>query len=152
VSAVDHGALTDLLLAAIEDYFGVTPLSPLVGDGEAPAGGGWLEGQAGVGVFRPYTVVVSAGAVPLAPDMSSHGVCWKVGFSLRSFGGSRRQCDRQAFMARGGVEAVHQLSFGSDPWRVFGFEWTALGPVSRIDSTSPAFWQAFDSIVVTVGS
>lgn len=150
---LDHGLLTDLVLAHLESQVAGlvdSPALPLVGDGVAPDGGGWLEGQPGAGVFRPYVVVASAGAVPRYLDVSSFDPDWGVGFSLRSYGGSRKQCDWMATLSRRAVAGVASLAVGE--WRVIGVEWGTLGPVSRVDATSPPFWQSFDSVSLVLSS
>ena len=151
MSFPNHGALTDALFASLQTSLGTSPVDPLVGDGVAPAGGGWLEGQPGDGVFRPYCVLVSAGASTRGMSIATYEpVVWTVGFSLRSFGGSRVQCDRMADRARNVVAGIVGTSFGQPSWRVISVEWQSLGPVVRVDSTSPAFWQVFDSVSLVV--
>lgn len=147
----DHGSMTDLVLSRLQQAIdaGVSSSAkPLVGDGVAPADGGWLQGQPGDGTFRPYTVLVSGGAVPRYLDVSTFAPDWAVSYSLRSFGGSRRQCDWMATLARKAAYAVHQGTFTG--WQVIGLEWGSLGPVSRVDSTSPPFWQVFDNVTFVV--
>jgi hypothetical protein len=145
---IDHGVLTDHVLAALQASFDeLTTPPPLVGDGEAPIDGGWVEGQPGSGAFRPYTVLVSAGAAPRGPDLGSPEPPWAVGFSLRSFAGSRKQCDWIATKARLAVRGLLRDEFDA-PWKVSGVEWQSLGPVVRVDATSPKTWQVFDSTVL----
>jgi len=43
---IDHGALTDIILATMSEV-------ELVGDGTAPADGGGLQGQPNVAAFGP---------------------------------------------------------------------------------------------------
>jgi len=131
---------------------GGSDLEPLVGDGAAPADGGWLHGQPGSGVYRPYVVVVSRGASPQWNDLVDEGT-WSVGFELRSFGGSRRQADLMAHMARLAVDGlVTGQSFGTPVGKVVGTQWVSLGAVVRVDATAPPTWQVFDTITLVCGS
>jgi hypothetical protein len=149
----DHGALTDLFLESLQTGLGTGPADPLVGDALAPAGGGWLDGQPGDGVFRPYVVLASGGAAVRGPALSSYDpLIWTVGFSLRSFGGSRSQCDRMAHRARGVISEVAGSLFGDPAWSVISVEWQGLGPVVRVDAVSPPFWQVFDTVSLVVSS
>jgi hypothetical protein len=146
---MDHGALTDLLLAHLVAELGSTSTDPGVGDGEKPPECGWLDGQPGFDAFRPYVVLVSAGAVPRALGIDGPLPTWAVNWSLRSFGGSRAQCDQMATAARQAVAGFTHTKFGDVPrWVVAGTEWPALGPVTRVDATKPAFWQVFDTVTL----
>ena len=119
----------------------------------APADGGWLHGQPGDGVFRPYVVLVSSGASPRYQDLSTTWPGWTVSFSLRSFAGSRRQCDWMGMLVRSAAQGFNHTSFGeSEAWKVIGVEWSGLGPVSRVDATNPPFWQVFDSVSFVCGT
>ena len=150
----DHGALTDVVLAhltaAVSTHVTSSAL-PLVGDGIAPTDGGWINGQPGDGVFRPYVVVVSGGAAPRNLDVSQFDPGWAVSLSLRSFGGSRKQCDWMATLARTCISTIYHTDFGQG-WQIIGVEWGSLGPVSRIDATAPAFWQVFDNLTLVTSS
>jgi hypothetical protein len=150
---LDHGALTDLVISRIEDSISslVTGTAkPLVGDGAAPDDGGWLQGQPGDGVFRPYVVVVSGGGAPRYQDLSSFSPQWAVSYSLRSFGGSRKQCDWMAHLSRQAILTV--VGGNVNNWSIIGLEWASLGPVSRQDATAPPTWQVFDNVTLVVSS
>lgn len=137
---IEHGALTDLLLTHLE-----TESGQLVGDGIAPAEGGWADGQPNKGIFVPYMVAVSSGATVEINDMA-YAIDWRVNWSLRSFGGSRKQADWIATKSRNAVEGLLHSTFGTDdPYKIIGVAWSALGPVTRIDTVNPPFWQTFDS-------
>ena len=135
---IDHGALTRLLL----DHLG--GIVQHVGDGVAPYEGGWMEGQPNSGVFVPYVVLVSQGAMPKVVTMCN-SYDWDVSWSLRSFGGSRRQCDWIATQVREAMEGIAKEVFGADPYEVRNLMWGSLGAVQRIDTVDPPFWQVFDS-------
>jgi hypothetical protein len=150
---LDHGLLTDLVISHLEDRIAALVSSsalPLVGDGVAPDGGGWLEGQPGQGVFRPYVVVASGGASPRYQNLSTFEPNWGANYSLRSFGGSRKQCDWMATISRQAIEGMVPTAVGT--WQVIGLEWGSLGPVSRVDATAPPFWQVFDSVSLVLSS
>ena len=151
---MDHGALVDAFLAhlSVTVALGFTVGSePLVGDGVAPVDGGWVNGQPDSGVFRPYSVLVDAGSSPRAADLAlSFPGAWTCGWSVRSFGGSRKQCDWMATRARAAVDGMGRTVFGEDPWTVIGTEWSSLGSVVRIDSTNPPFWQVYDTLSLIV--
>jgi len=137
---MDHGALTDALIAYMDAQ---TDL--LIGDGLAPLDGGWLLGQPNNSVFRPYAVLVSGGAMMRDTPMNSFDPNWSVSWSLRSFGGSRKQVDWAAHKARLSIESFVGTTFGAPVFKVYSLEWKNLGAVTRIDSTDPPFWQVFDT-------
>jgi hypothetical protein len=149
----DHGALTDAFLTSLQTGLGSSSTDPLVGDALAPAAGGWLEGQPGDGVFRPYVVLASGGAAVRGPGLASYDpLIWTVSFSLRSFGGSRSQTDRMAHRARGVTSQIAGATFGSPAWSVISVEWQGLGPVVRVDAVNPPYWQIFDTVSLVVSS
>jgi hypothetical protein len=149
---IDHGALTDLVLAHLQAQMAANPdvtagKVPPVGDGAAPTEGGWADGQAGTGIFVPYVVLVSGGAAPFALDPGSSTPTWAVGWSLRSFGGSRKQCDWMATVAREAIGGLKKETFGTpEVWKVINTQWVSLGPVARNDSTAPPSWSVFDTV------
>lgn len=150
---LDHGLLTDLVIARLAEMTATLAPSaslPPVGDGVAPDSGGWIDGQPGSGVFRPYSVVVSGGAAPRYQDLSSFEPDWAVGYSIRSFGGSRKQCDWMATLCRRSMASMVRMDVGG--WSVIGIEWGSWGPVSRSDATSPPFWQVFDTVTLVLSS
>ena len=127
---LDHGALTDYVLAALTAGIAANVTGsalPLVGDGVAPADGGWIHGQPGDGVFRPYVALVSGGASPINEHLDSFNPDWSVTFSLRSFGGSRKQCDWMATLMRGLIAGLAHHTVGS--WSIIGIRWGSWGPV-----------------------
>lgn len=144
---IDVGALTDAFVAELESGLATAGLtSPLVGDGAAPAEGGWVAGQPGSGLFRPYVVLVAGGATPRWQDPSTYTPCWAVAFSPRSYGGSRAQCDLMATAVRSCAESMAKTVFAG--WKVVNVEWGSLGATTRVDATSPPFWQAFDMVTL----
>jgi hypothetical protein len=150
---LDHGLLTDLVIAHLESSISSIVSSssvPLVGDGLAPDNGGWIQGQPGDGVFRPYVVLASGGAAPRYPDLHSFDPQWAVSYSLRSFGGSRKQCDWMATLSRKSINGIVTTQVAE--WSVIGLEWGSLGPVSRVDSTAPPFWQVYDNVSLVLSS
>jgi hypothetical protein len=151
---MDHSALTNLVVQHVNAEIATrvtSALKPLVSVGLAPVDGGWLNGQPGDGVFRPYMVLVAGGAAPRYLDLSSFDPEWAVSFSLRSFGGSYIQCEWMATMIRNSVATIVHKSFGTN-WEIIGLEWESLGPVSRLDVTTPAIWQIFDNLTLITAS
>ena len=139
---LDHGALTDLVL----EHLTMQQEVVLIGDGVAPLDGGWQKGQPNQNVFRPYAVLVSGGAgVRENAVFTGIDPTWAVTWSLRSFGGSRKQVDWTAHIVRQAIEGLMKKTFGSPTYKIHAVEWQSLGSVSRLDSTDPPFWQAFDS-------
>jgi len=141
---IDHGALTDKILTQLATS------GELIGDGVAPAGGGWLQGQPNQSVFVPYTVLVSTGANVMINDLDGN-LDWTVNFNLRHFGGSRKQCDWVANKTRAVVDAavnalIHQTFGSGEVFKIAAINWQALGAVNRVDTVNPAFWQAFDTL------
>lgn len=142
---IDHAALTDELLVAL------ARTGELIGDGVAPAEGGWLAGQPNVEAFRPYAVLVDGGTNPIrSPNLITKRTSWNATWSIRYFGGSRPQCDWIAGKFRLAVEAVMGLEFSNiDPHRIINVD-QMLGPVQRNDQVDPPFWQAFDNVVLHI--
>lgn len=136
---INIGALTDLAFATIA----TTNLK--VGDGVAPVDGGWLSGSANVDAFIPYTVISSVGAALALPDLWSEPD-WSATFSLRSYGGSRKQCDFAANVARNAVKTLRDESFGPVNWfKIINVADWRIGSVERLDQVDPPYWQVFDS-------
>lgn len=144
---VNVGLLTDHVVS----FFG-DDLLP-VGDGVAPAEGGWRLGQPNVDVFVPYAVVSSAGVTRSLTELCSNGRTWDCQFSLRYHGGSRKQADWAATSGRRQFDKVCVSDFAEDAvrWRVFGLSWSSLGGVQRVDQTDPPFWSVQDVAVLRVG-
>lgn len=141
---IDVGALTEMLLEHLRDGS-----DALVGDGIAPKEGGWLQGQPNKDVFRPYLVLVSQGASPREnTPWTGTDPAWAVTWSLRSFGGSRKQADWVALAGRAAVAGITKRTFGTDEHKVHALEWGGLGSVNRIDSVDPPFWQIFDTFTL----
>lgn len=137
---IDTGAFTDALLAMLADG-GV-----LVGDGVAPESGGWDKGQPQVSRFVPYaTLGFSGGGVHIDPIAPLGGEDWSLSFSLRSFGGSRKQVDWVAASARAIVVSVGAARPLVGGFRVARVSWQSLGAVSRVDSVDPPYWQVYDA-------
>lgn len=138
---INHGMLTDLLVSHV-----ATESGQLVGDGVAPEGGGWVQGQPNKGIFVPYIAIVSAGASTVIEDFSNK-VDWHVTWSARSFGGSRKQCDWIAQKCRESVDSMNRQLFGPPEllYKVINVDWEGLGAVSRVDTVNPPFWQVFDT-------
>ena len=137
---IDHGALTDLLVAEL-----ATSTGELIGDGLAPDGGGWKKGQPNVDVYRPYSVLVSGGASVRISTLTN-SKDWMVSWSLRTYAGSRKQCDWMAQKVREAMESTTKQTFGVDQYKIVDVEWKALGPVSRVDAVDPPIWQVFDQV------
>jgi len=141
---IDHGALTDALLT----YLGRVEL---VGDGIAPSEGGWLMGQPNVVSFRPYAVLVDGGAQQImTPNLMVDRPDWSASWSLRFFGGSRRQCEWIAGQFRPSIAGLRNLEFGEDEHRIVSVDLSMLGSVMRNDQVDPPYWQANDNLVMQV--
>lgn len=141
---IDHGALTDAIIAQL------TATGELIGDGVAPADGGWLKGQPNQSVFAPYTVLVSTGANVMINDLDGN-LDWTVNFNLRHFGGSRKQVDWIANKTRIAVDAgpnnLLHSTFGTvEVFKITAIQWQNLGSVTRVDTVNPPYWQCFDSV------
>lgn len=142
---IDHGALTDALLAHLAEV-------ELIGDGVAPSGGGWVEGQPNVVAFRPYAVLVDGGMQPItSPNLiKTSRPDWTASWSLRYFGGSRKQCDWIAGLFRPAIEGLRGQTFGIDPHKIRSVDPLMMGAVSRNDQVDPPYWQAFDSLTLQI--
>ena len=141
---INHGALTDALITRV-----TTGSAQLVGDGIAPEGGGWATGQPNKGIFVPYIVVVSQGARVSTENFTGF-MDWRVTWSTRNFGGSRKQVDWVAQKSRESIDSINKTLFGEsgDQYKIINVEWDSLGAVQRIDTVNPPFWQTFDSFAL----
>lgn len=136
---IDTGAMTELYLDHLR-----TETENYVGDGVAPAEGGWLKGQPNQSVFVPYIVAVNEGSSVFSQDFRNVTE-WRVSWSMRYFGGTRKQLDWMALKGREAIQSFLKTEFGTDVYRVSGIEWRGLGSVNRVDAVNPPYWQAFDS-------
>jgi hypothetical protein len=142
---IDHGALTDIIL----EYMGQVEL---IGDGIAPSGGGWVSGQPNVVAFRPYMVLVDGGMNPIqTPNLiKTDRPDWSASWSMRYFGGSRRQCEWIAGQFRPSIAGLRGLEFGEDQHRILNVNPLMMGAVMRNDQVDPPYWQAFDNLTMHV--
>lgn len=142
---IDHGALTDALLAALSEV-------ELVGDGVAPLDGGWLQGQPNVAAFRPYMVLVDGGMNPIQTPqlLRTDRPDWTAAWSFRYFGGSRKQVEWIAGQFRPSIAGLRGLEFGTDVHRVLNVYPLMMGAVTRNDQVDPPYWQAFDNLTMHV--
>lgn len=136
---INVGALTDALVAHLSAQ------GLLVGDGQAPKESGWTQGSPNMDRFVPCTVIGSESAIPSLDGLDELPE-WEVAFTLRHYGGARKQCDFQAHAGRVAFQGVSGLSFGSPVHRVIRIRWASLGGIVRMDQTTPPFWQAFDQV------
>lgn len=136
---IDTGALTTKVI----ERFAAHGL--LIGDGVAPTAGGWSEGQPNVDRFVAYSTVSFDGAVPALPDLTIKPD-WEALFSVRHFGGARKQCDFQATATRGVIDDLRRMTVGD--FTVIAVTWKSLGAMTRVDQTDPPYWQAFDLVAL----
>lgn len=138
---INIGALTDAVIAHLSGE------GLLIGDGIAPKESGWTQGSPNVDRFIPCTVIGTEAAVP---SLDGLGMLpeWEVAFTLRHYGGARRQCDFQAHAARVAFQSVDGLSFGDPVHRIIRVRWSSLGGLVRLDQLNPPFWQAYDQVAV----
>jgi hypothetical protein len=154
---IDIGVLVDTVIEHLEAVIAADPgvtagKAPPVGDNVAPDAGGWAAGQPGSGVFVPYVVLATGGSAPRALAQSTSIPAWAVGFSLRSHGGSRQQCDWMARVARDGIAGLKGTKFGEPIWKIINVEWMGLGPMLRNDATAPASWSVNDTVTLVCDS
>lgn len=142
---IDHGAFTDALLDALGDV-------ELIGDGIAPSGGGWLMGQPNVVSFRPYGVLVDGGMTPIqSPQLvKTDRPDWSASWSIRYFGGSRKQCEWIAGQFRPSIPELRGMEFGTDVHRIINVSPLMMGAVMRNDQVDPPYWQVFDNLTIHV--
>lgn len=140
---IDIGALTAQVVMAL-----ASESRQLVGDGIAPAGGGWLSGQPNVSAFVPYGVVLFQGASLPDPALrySQQIRSWETQWRVSSYGGSRVQCDWVATLMREGVDDCIGQEFGG--YRVSTAMWRSLGPMNRSDAVDPPMWNVSDSFTL----
>lgn len=138
---IDHGALTDRMIETLAQA-----TEERVGDGVAPADGGWLAGQPNVGVFVPYLVLVDGGMIP-RNDVMCDNPDWLATWSVRYFGGSRSQCDWIASKGRNALPSLDRMTFGGlDVYQVQSRDLVSIGAVTRVDQVDPPYWQCFDTV------
>ena len=142
---IDHGALTDAILLALAEV-------ELMGDGIAPPDGGWLMGQPNVVAFRPYGVLVDGGMNPIqSPQLSGLTTPdWTASWSMRYFGGSRKQCEWIAGQFRPSIAGLRGLEFGEDVHKIVNVNPLMMGAVTRNDQVDPPYWQSFDNLTMHV--
>lgn len=118
----ERGRLTDLLVAHMQGSAVLTDKSILLGDGIAPADGGWSKMQPGEDEFVGYVLLSTGQAVPAPTPETMRGAhtTWRCLYGLRSVGGSRKQADFVADKAR---EAF--LAFPTDPVDL-GEQWNIM--------------------------
>lgn len=134
---ISIGALTDTVTAHLA-------ASTLVGDGLAPREGGWDQGTPNAGSFKSYTVLACDQGAPALDDLTYPD--WEVFFTLRHYGGSRKQCDWQADAVRSLIQALLDQTSGT--YKVIGVRWRSLGGPVHVDQTNPPLWQAFDQVAL----
>lgn len=147
---INIGALTDLVLVYLRDQ-----TEQLVGDGLAPDGGGWLNGQPNSGIFVPYITLNGQGAVQKfssVDTLESAILSWEVLYHLHGHGGSRSQADWIAHRGRTACPGMTGLSFGDDDgsgdlnsYRIIATDLKSVSPTARNMSVDPPFWTVVDT-------
>ena len=147
-----RGLFTDLLLARVATAFGTA--SVLVGDGEAPGGGGWSGQQAGSGTFVPYVALISGTATknltdPLGRRKDSS---WSLNYSVRGAGGNRQQadfaCDAASKIFSDLAKQQFACGVGNVLWHVLKAEYTSLGGITPNNATDPPLWERVDGLEI----
>lgn len=151
--SIDTGGFTDMLLERVTAILENSPTPVLVGDGIAPHGGGWTEGQPGKGSFIPYMTVVFVGGTAQTSGLVQGDRDWMLGYSIKGFHATRKSLDSMMLLVRDSLAAVtvgnkldHPLIGDKDQWQVLKVHYDNLGSVQRVDSVNPPYWQAFDAI------
>lgn len=130
--------VTDGVVAALEDA-GLT-----VGDGEKPAGGGWV-GTAGQSGFVPYVVVYPlAGGTVDGPIDGPAEDAYPL-YQITAVGATRAQCEWAADTARDALLAGFLLAGR----RVAHVQVDMLGGTRRDDQNQPPLWYSPDRYSIT---
>lgn len=140
-----RGPLTDAILDHLETVLADTMIE--VGDGIAPAEGGWTGGQPGEGNFVPYVVLSTLQATKGFQDPVPGGdQSWRAAYSLRCVGAMRQHADWVGDMSRDAMKAFKPkvIDLGGS-WRVMKTSYETLGPVTRNDSSDPPYWELLDT-------
>jgi hypothetical protein len=127
-----------------------------VGDGVAPAAGGWEAGTPNTGQFTPYVVLKCTGAT----DAQGRSIgrpwgAWDVTFSVGAYGGLRGQCDWVADSVRLvmadtlGGRGLLSVDQNGDEWRLGGCRSSTVGGPYRTDEVDPPYWQTTDAYQFT---
>ena len=141
----DRGTLTEVVLDHLRTGVGGKNL-PL-GDGVAPAAGGWIGGQPGEGAFVPYLVLMSSPASPQAEAIGNRFSRWAVPYQIRSFGASRQQADWSLDLARNTlVTLIGEYYMLPARWGISNMELLSIGGATRNDSTNPPYFESTDSV------
>jgi hypothetical protein len=138
-------ALVDHLTAALTGKL-------LVGDGIAPENGGWAGGQAGSGEFVAYIVLSGRTATPwnAEPIRGGQG-SWRATYSVLYAGGDRQQADWSGDTSREAVQSFAGTRLDlNGQWGVLNVEHELIGPLTRNDQVNPPYWEATDSIVLSL--
>ena len=143
-----RGVLTDAIL----DYLGTAldDTGILIGDGIAPKQGGWSGGEPGVGDFVPYVVLTTGPAQKQARDpLARENTSWLATYTTRHVGALRQQTDWCADKVREAlVEYRPKLLHLDSKWSVVQTTYPSLGPITRNDTTDPAYWELVDNVSV----
>lgn len=143
-----RGSLTDDMLLYLTTQLADKDI--LVGDGHAPADGGWTGGQPGEGSFQPYVVLATGPAQkqsrdPLATDDTS----WLATYTVKSVGALRSQTDWTADQARKVLADFRFKHINLDgDWAIRQTTFPRLGGVDRNDATDPPTWEQVDQVSV----
>ena len=127
----------------------------LVGRGQAPKEGGWVNGQPGVGAFKGYVTVKTGEATPAANQRDPLGIdnaSWSVPFRLTYAGISDSHVDDVADRVRE-VVGTWPKTLGDDKLDLRGVRWglsrvqyVVLGGSAPNNQTDPPYWEISDTV------
>lgn len=151
---VPRGVVTDSFIDYVTTQLVSNDVAILVGDGEKPAGGGWVGGEPGKGSFTAYVTVATQPAPPAPREpqrLSGQHSAWALSYLLRHFGATRTQADWCADLVRACVVGFSTAALPPEfGWTVESVVYPALGAVTRNDMSSPPYWSVAEEVQLRV--
>lgn len=145
---IARAKLTGLLFTHLQDGLndGV-----LVGRGSAPEGGGWSNGQAGVGSFTDYVVLKTSIASTPAPGqperLAALRTSWVCAYRLTFHSTKESNVDIAADKGRALMVLLPEvLTLDGVDWTLQRVEYGRLGDTRPDNSTDPAHWTVTDDV------
>lgn len=134
-TTVERRHITDQMLTWLADT------GKPVGDGEAPAGGGW-QGEVNKSNFTPYVVLsVLSGSPDNAGPLGDAGSSVTFSYALTVYGLSREQCEWMADEARRALEDRPKtvVAMSSHNQRINYITTQTYGGINRLQQEPPYY-------------
>lgn len=139
-----RGPLTQALLDTL-----TASLGKPVGDGQAPAAGGWRgDPNAPTSKFVSYVVLIPLPAQNSSGSLGDSQSEWRLGYQLVSVGIRRDQVELISDRSRGLLDALRgqKLQLGDHRWGLQQVRTEVIGGLARNDATDPPYWTQADQV------